>query len=194
MSETTSVHFINRLREGNETHSWNRFCEIYDPFILGWLLRQGVRDCDAADIRQEVMCTVLCELPKFRHNGSVGAFRCWLRLVTVNELRRFRRRHRRELEIDLDWLATSLASMDHEINRQFDAEHDQHLLSKLLDSVQTDFQDSTIRAFRMTAFESLQPAEAAERLGMTKAAVIAGKSRVLCRLREAATQLFTEDD
>ena len=96
MSETTSVHFINRLREGNETHSWNRFCEIYDPFILGWLLRQGVRDCDAADIRQEVMCTVLCELPKFRHNGSLGAFRCWLRLVTVNELRRFRRRHRRE--------------------------------------------------------------------------------------------------
>lgn len=193
MSGTTSVHFLNRLQTGDESSAWNRFCLIYEPFIQRWLIGQGVRDCDAADIRQDVMYTVLCELPKFQHNGSVGAFRCWLRLVTVNQLRRHRRRHRRETEVDLEWLATSLSDSDNEIHREFDAEHDRHLLKKLLESVQDDFSESTACAFRMTALESVPAGEAAERLGMTKAAVIAGKSRVLCRLREAATQLFGED-
>lgn len=193
MSGTTSVQLISRLQASNETRSWNRFCLIYEPFIFRWLTYQGIRESDAQDIQQDVMYTVLSEISRFRHNGSVGAFRCWLRMVTVNHLRRHRRSRRRDADIDLDWLAASLSESDNEINRQFDADHDHYLLTILLGAVESDFAESTIRAFRMTAVDAIPPAEVAEQLGLTKAAVIAGKSRVLCRLRESAAQLFSGD-
>lgn len=193
MSGTTSVQLISQLQASNQTRSWNRFCQIYEPFICRWLTYQGILESDAADIQQDVMHTVLNEISRFRHNGSVGAFRCWLRMVTVNHLRRHRRIRRHDADIDLDWLASSLSETDSELNRQFDADHDRHLLTILLGSVESDFAESTIRAFRMTAVEEIPPAEVAEQLGLTKAAVIAGKSRVLCRLRESAAQLFSGD-
>ncbi|MCS7468705.1 sigma-70 family RNA polymerase sigma factor [Stieleria sp. ICT_E10.1] len=193
MSETTSVSMVHRLQAGNQTRSWHQFFEFYEPFIQRWLTHQRLPESDAEDIRQEVMCTVLHEISNFRHNGSVGAFRCWLRMITVNQLRRYRRRRRDQSGVDLEWLAASLASSDHEIHRQFDIEHDRYLLTRLLEFVVTDFSSSTIDAFRMTALEGRSPADVADRLGITKAAVIAGRSRVLCRLRESAATLFVED-
>ncbi|WP_182866916.1 hypothetical protein [Stieleria mannarensis] len=93
----------------------------------------------------------------------------------------------------MDWLAESLASSDHEVHRQFDVEHDRYLLTRLLDSVRSDFAPTTINAFCMTALQEMSPADVADRLGTTKAAVIAGRSRVLCRLRESAGAIFADD-
>ncbi|QDV87512.1 RNA polymerase sigma factor [Planctomycetes bacterium TBK1r] len=193
MSGTTSISLVQRLQAENQPRSWQQFFEFYEPFIRRWLTRQRLPEPDAEDIRQEVMCTVFNEISNFRHNGSVGAFRCWLRMITVNQLRRHRRRRRDQSGVDLEWLAASLASSDHEIHQQFDVEHDRYLLTRLLDSVDGDFASATIDAFRLTALEGESPADVAERLGITKAAVIAGRSRVLCRLRESAAALFVDD-
>lgn len=192
MSETTSVFLLGRLQASSETRSWNQFCSIYQPFIRSWLGRLGLSEGDAADIEQEVMCVVIREMPCFRHNGSPGAFRCWLRRVTVNQLRSYRRSIRRQQRLGTDphWLADSLADPDNELTRRFDHEHDDHLVRSLLATVRGDFSATTLAAFHRTTLDGVSAAEVAVELGLSKAAVIAAKSRVLCRLREEALNLF----
>lgn len=194
----TSIEFLRRLQtnshSGMESPSgpWNRFYDVYGPFISNWLVQQGVRRADAEDIQQEVVCILLRELPHFCHNGSVGAFRCWLRRITQNQLRRHRRTHGRERDAaaDLVWLAKAMADANDACRRHWDREHDRFVIEQLLFRIRGDFHQSTLAAFERTALEGHSPHDVAQDLNLTAAAVIAGKSRVLCRLREEAASVY----
>lgn len=190
MAMTTSVTLLSSMQSEDRSGSWSRFVLTYRPFIHGWLRRQGIHPCDAIDIEQDVMSVLLSELPRFQHNGSQGAFRCWLRRITHNQLRRHRRRGNRESRLaDLDVLADRLANDDDPLSKQWDRQHDRFLLESLWQTIRPDFTRKTLRSFEMQVFEERSPAETAAHLGMTKAAVIAAKARVLCRLREEARRL-----
>ena len=86
MSET-SFSLLNRLRLQPDAESWRRLVDLYTPLIQGWLRRHAVPAADADDLTQEVMAVVVRELPQFNHNQQRGAFRNWLRTITVNRLR-----------------------------------------------------------------------------------------------------------
>src|SRR5919204_383610 len=64
------------------------------PADDGWLRRHGVADADADDLGQEVLTVVVRRFPDFSHNQRRGAFRAWLRAITVNCLRDFWRSRR----------------------------------------------------------------------------------------------------
>src|SRR5260370_17078073 len=85
MSET-SISLLDRLRLQPDDLAWKRFVDLYTPLIRGWLRRYSVNQADAADLAQEVMLAVVRELPQFSHNHKPGAFRNWLRPLTVNRL------------------------------------------------------------------------------------------------------------
>src|SRR5438552_16051935 len=86
MSET-SLSLLKRLRLQPDAESWKRLVDLYTPLIHGWLRRYSVPPADADDLTQEVMTVLVRELPQFRHNHQAGAFRNWLRTITVNRLR-----------------------------------------------------------------------------------------------------------
>src|SRR5713101_8172459 len=83
----TSFSLLNRLRLQPDAESWRRLVDLYTPLIQGWLRQQAVPAADADDLTQEVMTVVVRELPSFTHNQQRGAFRNWLRTITVNRLR-----------------------------------------------------------------------------------------------------------
>src|SRR5262245_46771593 len=85
MSET-SVSLLERRREPADDAAWKRMVDLYAPLIHGWLRRHDVRAEDAEDLAQEVLGTAHRELTRFEHNRRPGAFRCWLRTITVNRL------------------------------------------------------------------------------------------------------------
>src|SRR5947209_19592475 len=85
MSET-STSLLRRLQGQPDTASWQRLVDLYTPLIRGWLARHA-RLHDADDLVQEVLAIVVRKLPKFRRTPRTGAFRCWLRTITVNCLR-----------------------------------------------------------------------------------------------------------
>src|SRR5262245_13990021 len=92
----TSLSLLERLRSRPDADSWRRLVELYTPLIQGWLRTHAVAPADADDLTQEVMTVVVRELPNFQHNHQRGAFRNWLRTVTVNRLRvLWRSRHNR---------------------------------------------------------------------------------------------------
>src|SRR4029077_16640540 len=83
----TPVSLLEHLCLQPDEETWKRFVDLYAPLIRGWLRRYSVAEQDAEDLAQEVMAVMIRQFPSFEHNHRGGAFRNWLRTVTVNQLR-----------------------------------------------------------------------------------------------------------
>jgi RNA polymerase sigma-70 factor (ECF subfamily) len=189
----TSLSLLDRLRESSDTGDWRRLVDLYTPLIRHWLCLASLQSSDADDLTQEVLVTLVRELPSFRHDGRPGSFRVWLRLITVNRLREFwRARHRHPNATGDSAIGEMLAQLEDPasgLSQLWDKEHDQHVAHRLLELIAPDFAPSTWQAFqRLLAGE--EPATVAEALGITKNAVLIAKSRVLARLRQEMKQLL----
>jgi RNA polymerase sigma-70 factor (ECF subfamily) len=193
MSET-SASLLERLRSSSEAADWERFVNVYTPLIQGWLRRYAVQAEDADDLVQEVLAVVLRELPRFRHNQRPGAFRCWLRTITFNRLRAFWKsrqlRPQAGGDSEVERQLLELEDPESDLSRLWDREHDQHVLRRLLESIEPEFSPATWRAFRQLTLEARPPAEVARELGTTVNAVVLARSRVLRRLRREAHGLI----
>src|SRR5687768_7272096 len=92
MSET-SASLLDRLRSRDDQEAWQRLADLYTPLIRDWLRQHATLDQDADDLVQEVLSVLLRKLPQFER-ARTGAFRRWLRTITVNCLRDFWRARR----------------------------------------------------------------------------------------------------
>src|SRR5437763_9049503 len=93
MSET-SISLLDSLQQGPHVSSWQRMIDLYSPLIRNWLRRYALQDQDVEDLVQEVLAVVVRKLPDFERKPQIGAFRRWLRNITVNCLRDFWRAQR----------------------------------------------------------------------------------------------------
>lgn len=191
---TTSLSLLERLRTSPQQSGWQTLVEIYTPHVQAWLRRQQVQDADRDDISQEVLSTVIRRLPDFEHNGRVGAFRNWLRAITVNCLRDYwRKRKRGPLATGAsdfqEWLG-QLEDPASGLTQVWNQEYDRHVTRTLLDRLRPQFEPSTWQAFQRFALDEIPAADVARELGMTANAVFIAKSRVLTRLRQEAEGLL----
>jgi RNA polymerase sigma-70 factor (ECF subfamily) len=76
-----------------------------------------------------------------------------------------------------------LADPNSALTRQWDEEHDQQLVRRMLATIQAEFNATTWQVFQMLVLEDRPAAEVAGRLGMTPNAVYVAKAHVLARLR-----------
>jgi RNA polymerase sigma factor (sigma-70 family) len=191
--ESTSATLLQRLHDRADASAWERLVEIYSPLIRSWLRRYNVPEGEADDLTQDVLKTVVSHLPSFRHNGRPGAFRSWLRTITVNQARQFWRSGRgRTVPARLAAALDELADPTSELSLLWDREHDEHVLRRLLEMIKPEFRSVTWEAFRRLAIGG-EPADAvAADLGLTINAVLIAKSRVLSRLRQEAGGLVDD--
>jgi len=186
--ESTSRSLLRRAR-AHDPAAWTRLTAVYSPLVYRWCRRSGLQSSDAADVAQEVFRSVAAGLDGFRHQRPEDTFRGWLWTITRNKIRdHFRARAARPDARGGTTAQLALEQLPDEGPGGPDDDTDPGLLSKLarraVALMQTDFAETTWRAFWLTAVEQ-QPARAvAEELGMSDAAVYVARSRVLRRLRE----------
>ena len=136
---------------------------------------------------------VFGELPKFERRRD-GAFRAWLRQITVNRIRAFWKSKRRQPIIggndEVDHLLSQLADSTSDLARQWDRDHDNHVLQQLLSRVKGDFEPATWESFVRFALQGRPAAKVALELGVSKNSVVLAKFRILKRLREEAADLI----
>jgi RNA polymerase sigma-70 factor (ECF subfamily) len=191
--DPTSLSLLDRLKAaGPDASDWNRLHGIYLPLIERWLGRVPGLGDESADVAQEVLVVVFREVPRFdrQHEGS---FRAWLRQVTVNKIRNYRRKRHRRPAVGLDpadGFLERLSDPNDDLAREWDRDHDLHIVQKLLAVVQSDFSPTTWTAFQQFGVDGVPAGRVAEELGLSENAVILAKSRVLKRLREEAGDLL----
>src|SRR5262245_30874694 len=193
--DETSASLLDRARHGSDSASWQRLVELYTPLIRGWLRRHAqLRAEDADDLVQEVLAVVVRKLPQFERQPRAGAFRRWLRTITVNILREFWRGQRvRPLATgggDFQEMLDQLENPESGLSHLWDLEHDQHVTRKLLDMIRPRFEATTWQAFQRVALDGVSPDATAGELGITVNAVFIAKSRVLALLRQEGKGLI----
>jgi len=83
-----------------------------------------------------------------------------------------------------------LADPHSDLRRQWDEEHDRHVVQRLLDQIEHDFTPPTWQAFRRVVLDGVSPAVAAAELGLTENVVMLARLRVVKRLREEGRDLL----
>jgi RNA polymerase sigma-70 factor (ECF subfamily) len=190
----TSASLLERLRLRPAAADWRRLLELYEPQVRAWLRRHDLQASDADDLVQDVLGVVVRELPHFEHNHRPGAFRSWLRTITVHCLRRFwrARLYRPEAAGGSAW-EQHLADLEDPasgLSRLWDEEHDRHVVRRLLERIEPDFQPATWQAFRRLVLDGVPATAVAAELGLSVNAVLIAKSRVLQRFRQEARGLL----
>jgi RNA polymerase sigma-70 factor (ECF subfamily) len=189
VSADTPISLLERLRLRPDDASWDRLVALYTPLVRGWLAGHALQPADADDVLQEVMQTLVRELPHFCHDLRPGAFRRWLRTVVVNRLRAFWRARPRGGSLD-EALLDRLADPSSDLARQWDEEHDRHVARRLLALLEPEFEPATWQAFRGLVLEGRPTHEVAASLGLSPNAVRIAKSRVLSRFRQEVAGLI----
>jgi RNA polymerase sigma-70 factor (ECF subfamily) len=191
--DTTRLSLLQRCRGGDDV-AWRQIVALYQPLIRSWLLRQHIQLQEADDLTQDVLAVVVQKLPVFEHGGSPGAFRGWLRVITVNRARQFWRQGRCRARApggsEFLQVLEQLDDPTSVMARRWDEEHDRHVLRHLLEGLEEQFDAATLQAFRRLTFDKAAGQEVADELGMTRSAVYNARSRVLQRLRQAAAGLI----
>jgi RNA polymerase sigma-70 factor (ECF subfamily) len=189
----TSLSLLDRLRQASpDAPDWRRLQEIYQPLIHSWLRRVPGLGAEADDLAQDVLVVLVRELPSFERRRD-GSFRCWLRQITLNRIRAFRKARQKRPVAGGDAADDLLAQLEDptsDLVRQWDRDHDRHVFDRLLAVVQPDFGPETWDAFTRFALDGQPAAVVAEMLGMSASAVMQAKFRILKRLRQEAGELL----
>jgi RNA polymerase sigma-70 factor (ECF subfamily) len=190
----TSASLLERLRDNPDEESWRQLVEIYTPLIRGWLRRQLQASADTDDLIQDVLTVVVRRIREFHREPRAGAFRRWLKTITINCLRDFwkSRRNKPRATGNSDFLEMleQLSDPNSQLSQLWDQEHDKHVTQQLLELIKPKFEATTWRAFRRVALDGLPADQVASELGISVNSVFIAKSRVLSRLRQEGAGLL----
>ena len=193
MSET-SFSLLDRLRHGPNDTAWQRMVEFYSPLIRGWLRRYSLPNQEVDDLVQDVLAIVVRKLPEFKKKPRTGAFRRWLRGITVNCLRDFWRSQRfipkTTAGDDFGNVLDQLEDPDSALSKRWDQEHDEQVTRCLLEMIRPRFETKTWQAFKRVALDAMDVDRVALELGMSVNAVFIAKSRVLHLLRQEGQDML----
>jgi RNA polymerase sigma factor (sigma-70 family) len=177
----TPLSLLDRLRNHDDAEAWRQFALLYEPLLRRWVGRNVSQPAAIDDIVQEVLSVLLEGLPKFEHNLGPGAFRAWLKSITIHRIRR----HWRTEHLTAGQISEieDLEDPNSNLSRVWDQEHDRHLLGVLLDRIRPEFDPRTWAVFQRVVFDGASPRDVARESEISANAVYIAKARVLKRLR-----------
>jgi len=185
---STPLTLLERLRRKDDPEAWNRFVDLYSPLLFEWTRRNGIGEADAEDLVQNVLVRLLKQMPAFERR-NLGSFRSWLFTIARNCWHDHCRSRARQHALALGAAADQQRGND-PIAELTNAEYQGYLLRRSLRVIESDFPESTWRAFVLHVVEGRPAAEVAAMTRITPNAVYLARGRVLRRLREELADLL----
>jgi RNA polymerase sigma-70 factor (ECF subfamily) len=193
----TPISLLERLSERNTNEDWTALVALYRPLVTRWLSKLLRQSTDVDDVAQEALLQVCQLIPKFKHNGTMGAFRSWLRRIVVFKARQFWRAQARcatTVSMTDDDSMTALEVDGSVQAKQWDDEHDRHVIATMLEYIRPRCSEQSWAAFQLYVVEGWAPEAVAQHLGCSKNAVFIARSRILHRLRSEIRGLVATDE
>jgi RNA polymerase sigma-70 factor (ECF subfamily) len=167
---------------------------LYTPLVHYWCATFGLRGLDTEDVAQDVFQAAATSLASFRRDSDTDTFRGWLRGITRHKvLLHFRRqgRHPRATGGEAAWAELQeIAAPAESPGEAEDTQERDTLHWQALELAKAEFGVRTWQMFWRTAIEGRSPADLADELGVTPAAVRMAKYRVLRRLKQNFSELI----
>lgn len=199
MPNSTKPSLLQKAKRDQSSEAWFQLNAIYEPLIAGWIARTGIRESDVGDIAQDVMLTLAKELANFDHNGRVGAFRKWLKLITINRCRRYWDTNKRQIAfnkpLDTESGAIFLDGLEDpssDISKLWDQEYDSYVLGRMVQLVEKEFDKRDYDIFRRNTLDGESAKAIANELGISVGNIYKIKFRVLSRLKDVASGLLDQ--
>ena len=181
----TRYSLLARLADADDA-AWQTFESVYQPAIYRYARSRNLQEADALEVVQEVMVAVHKAMEAWKPSQQAGSFRAWLaeaaRRITLQTIRQRDRRDRAagglggRAALELAEAGTVESALDEDERRwQF---------FRAAAEVEREVQESTWRAFWLTAVEGRSAAEAGRELGLSVGNVYSAKCRVLDRIRK----------
>ena len=191
---STHASLIARLAAGDDSTAWPEFHARYAELITGFARRRGLQDADALDVAQDVLMAVSRNIGRIRIDPAVGRFRGYLKTIAIRALTRKQRRKEFLLLGDPeDPVVGDRVEQDPDLEDAWESEWRQYHLRLAMQRIQCEFSASDVLAFESLTIEGSNPAETAERLGMSADSVYQAKSRILKRLRVLVAEQTAEE-
>jgi RNA polymerase sigma-70 factor (ECF subfamily) len=81
-SVRTRQSLLKRLKQWNDSISWNDFFETYWQLIYSVARKADLSDAEAQDVVQETIISVAKKMPEFDYDPAIGSFKAWLMRLT----------------------------------------------------------------------------------------------------------------
>ncbi len=195
MAHETSLSLLDRLRDSSNEQEWDLFVDLYRPFISRYLTGFSISVQDAEDVCQEALAATYRSLPAFRHNGRVGAFRRWLRIIVHQRALNFLRSRQHQPTLvgaTYENPLSSFEAVSNSLQENWEREHDQFILSRMLNLIESEFTKTTWTAFYRQVMTGENASDVSTALGISTNAALIAKSRVIRRLREISAGLVDQ--
>ncbi|MDZ4689448.1 MAG: sigma-70 family RNA polymerase sigma factor [Planctomycetaceae bacterium] len=196
-SPLTRASLLVQLREGTNHAAWQEFLRVYGPLVYGFARKRGLQDADAADLMQDVMRSVSSAIGRLDYDRKQGTFRGWLFTITRNKIFSFLSARRIRPQSSGDTATHRLLDAHPDGgdgSETWELEYQRRLAALAMERVKGEFQETTWKAFWLTAVDGRPAGEAARETGLSTGAVYVAKSRVLARLKEDVETLQRQEE
>ena len=191
----TRSTLLARVRDRSDAESWREFYEYYQPLLLRYLRRLGLKEHAADDVIQDVFARLLRTLPDFTLGSKPGRFRGYLWKVTFSVLVDQARQVKAQRQAEEEWVRR-FRDADESESRKVEAEWDQvesqHRLELAMQRVRAVTAPRPWACFEQRLLRDRPAAAIAAELDITANAVFVYASRVLKAVRKECAALAEE--
>lgn len=195
----TRASLIHRLKNWQDSASWQDFFKVYWKLIYGVARKAGLSDDEAQDVVQETLISVAKHMPTFKYDPSIGSFKAWLLNMTRwRIIGQFRKRQPVAEHAARD-SANRTATVDDapdpnapDLDAVWEAEWETNLLHAAMDNLKRRIDPQRWQVFEFYVNKEWPPEKVAERFGVSVDHVYQTKHRMTELLRVEVTRLEKE--
>lgn len=180
----TQTSLLRRVRDPADRDSWGEFVALYEPLLLSYVRKKGLRDHDAHDVVQAIFISLFRALPTFSLDHGRGRFRTWLWQITSNAVNDFLRKRRRIDRVEDEKRQQFDEAPTPEPDPEWLATHRKRLLEFAMQQVKSQTAPKTWACFELHLLKGKPGSEVAEALELTANTVYVNASRVMGRIRD----------
>jgi len=201
LSPQTRTSLLRRLRDFEDTESWQTFFDLYWRLLYNVARRAGLHDVDAQDVVQDTVMAVAKEIPQFRYDPERGSFKQWLfRILRRRVADHFRKVYRQPADLGLspEMLegtgdADAIVMQDGvSLSDAWDQEWERSILDAAIAHVRAAANPKHFQVFDYCVLKEWPVAKVASTLGMNAAQVYLARHRVSAAVKRAARHIEGE--